>query len=114
MTDDITDLIYQTRIETLSAVADAIDGGCSSGWLRDKAGIDASHEGCNLTLAITNPINELREELAATQALVLAVEDIMPDIKEVCGFLPSNDEGCDRFKQKARAIGDALEGLKNV
>jgi hypothetical protein len=26
----------------------------------------------------------------------------------------SNDEGCDRFKQKARAIGDALEGLKNV
>jgi hypothetical protein len=28
--------------------------------------------------------------------------------------IDSNDEGCDRFKQKARAISEALEGLKNV
>jgi len=47
MTDDITDLIYQTRIETLSAVADAIDGGCSSGWLREGLNVIAGRSwGC--------------------------------------------------------------------
>jgi hypothetical protein len=69
------EVVYRTRLATLEAVAQAIDGECSSGWLRDKAGIDASHEGCNLALAIMNPIAELREELEEAKALLQAFRD---------------------------------------
>jgi hypothetical protein len=37
-----------------------------------------------------------------------AIKDAEHDIREVCGFLPSNDEGCDRFKQKAKDLCETL------
>lgn len=98
------EVIYRTRIATLEAVADAIDGGCSSGWLRDKAGIDASHEGCNLTLAIMNPVAELREELEEAKALLRAFRDA-EDIDHETGPYLNTDtlhDAFDALKAKGR------------
>ena len=45
---------------------------------------------------------------AAVKVLAEAITGAEHDIREVCGFLPSNDDGCDRFKGKAKSLIEAL------